>query len=286
MTIDEFMTTHRYGYNIVSGKVEQFKYYDLDKSYIELIKNNRFSLVVKSRQMHFTDVMAGYTAWHLLFNTNLDSVDVGYITVNLQSGYHFKERVISYLRKYGFNYKDYLIDNKGKIMLPNGNNLTIFPTNIDAFRGVSFNGLLIIDEAAYIKNFKKIYEVIVSSISENCQLIVGSTPNGIEFFYRLYENSVTGCNIFKSLQVNYKNHPNRNQEWYDDMCVHLTESQIKIELLGEFFIEEKEKKNKKLNQIIFRVEDDIMLKINKKLIDFDIKMSEYIRGLILKDINQ
>lgn len=285
MTIDDFMTTHRYGYNL--GRFQKFEYYDLDKSYIDMISNNRFSLIVKSRQMHFTDVMAAYTAWYLLFNTNKEAMNSFYLTTSLRNGYYFKEKVKTHLKQYGFNNKDYLIDNRGKLTLPNENSLTILSTTIDSICGFKIDGLLIVDEAAHIKNFKSIYTSLITSIGKHCKVMIGSTPNGVDYFFRLYDYSIKGNNIFKSLHVNYKNHPLRDELWYEEMCNSLDNNEeiIKVELLGEFFIDKVKKENKG-NQIIFRVEDDMMSKIGKKLIDFDIKISDYIRNLINNDLNK
>lgn len=290
MDVHEFMNNHRAGYKVVENKIEQFEYYDLDRSYVNMISENRFSLVVKSRQMHFTDTMAAYTAWHLLFNTDEDTNTVVYVSVNLSLGKNFRERVKNLLIQYGLTKNDLINDNQNTLTLVNGNTLRIFPSTPDAFCSYSINGLLIMDEVAFIKRFKELYSIIVPTISNKCRVIIASTPNGIDFFHRLYDYAMTGKNLFKVLFVNYKDNPKfNNDNWFNQMCKDLGDpKRIKVELLGEFIsgLEYETLKKPKDKQIIFRVNDEVMSKIGEKLIELDVSISDYIRGLINKDLNQ
>ena len=69
-------------------------------------------------------------------------------------------------------------------------------------------------DASKIKGFMDSVFPIISA-SKTGQLIVTTTPNGFDEFYKLWKESKEGLNDFKTIEIKWDRIPGRDQEWYD-----------------------------------------------------------------------
>jgi len=285
MELHEFIEKHRYGVdNLKTPSWGLLDYLPFEKDFYNHILNNKLSIIKKSRQMHVTTMLAGYVAWRLI--NNKDEDEVTYLTNRYDSSKHFIGKVRGILEEYGLTKDDFDVNNKKEINLKNGNRVLAVSSSVDSLRGFRPK-CVIIDEAAFIDNFKGLCNVIIPNIyATNGQIIIASTPNGINFFHGLYSDSITGKNKFKVLDLIYHMHPKRDSEWFDQMSkmLNYNDTMIKQEILAEFIITAEKPKNKS-NVIQVRLDDDMMRKLGVKLIENDNSVSEYIRKLINKDIS-
>ena len=89
-----------------------------------------------------------------------------------------------------------------------------FATGSDAVRGRSFN-FIYLDEFAFVDNadefFASTYPVISSG--KKTKVIITSTPNGMNLFYKIWTDAKFNKNSFKPIEVKWNEHPDRDEEW-------------------------------------------------------------------------
>ena len=72
-----------------------------------------------------------------------------------------------------------------------------------------------LDEMAFVRNdvefFTSTYPVISSG--KKSRVIITSTPNGMNLFYRLWTDALEGKNDFSPIKFTWRDHPNRDEEW-------------------------------------------------------------------------
>jgi len=284
MELHEFIEKHRYGVNVIKEPTwELLEYFPFERDFYNHITENKFSIIKKSRQMHVTTMFAGYVAWRLIYNEDKDIIT--YVTTRYDLSKHFIGKVRGILEEYGLTKDDFDVNNKKEIKLKNGNRVLGVSSHIDAFCGLT-SKCIIIDEAAFIDKFKDLYTSLMPSIDVGGQIMIASTPNGVNFFHGLYSDAMTGKNNFKVLDLIYYMHPKRGPRWFGEMSKILNNDTRKIqqEILAEFITPIPKFKKNKSNLIQVRLDDDMMRKLGVKLIESDNSVSEYIRKLINKDI--
>ncbi len=97
--------------------------------------------------------------------------------------------------------------------------------------GIKVSNCAYIDEMAFIDNdvdfFTSTFPVISSGTES--KVIITSTPNGMNLFYKLYTDSQNNENDFVSYKVHWSEHPKRDQDWYDSTIRNIGEPKFKIE---------------------------------------------------------
>ncbi len=92
--------------------------------------------------------------------------------------------------------------NKGSMELENGSKILASSTSASAVRGMSFN-IIFLDEFAFIPNhiaeqfFASVYPTISSG--KSTKVIIISTPNGMNMFYKLWHDAELGRNEYKTV---------------------------------------------------------------------------------------
>ena len=88
-----------------------------------------------------------------------------------------------------------------------------------------------IDEMAFIDNdvefYTSTYPVLTSG--SKTKLIITSTPNGMNLFYKIYTDSVNGKNNFKNYKVHWREHPSRDDAWAEEQLRNMSEAQFAVE---------------------------------------------------------
>ena len=108
------------------------------------------------------------------------------------------------------------------------------PTSDDAGRSEALS-LLIIDEAAFVRNFDELWMGLYPTISTGGRVIVLSTPNGVGGqYHKLYTDAQSDLNEFKSIKLQWDVHPERDAEWFTETTKNLSDRQIAQEYLCDF----------------------------------------------------
>jgi hypothetical protein len=213
-----------------------FEPYNFQKDLIIKFQNNRFNVVLSSRQSGKTTVVSVFALHYAIFNEN----KIVGIVSNKESSAKMilgrikrtYELIPSWLKPGVVSY------NKTSIEFDNGTQIIVSATSPDAFRGNTIN-LLICDELAFVpKNqsedfFASNYPTI--SASKESKIIIISTPNGVfDLFHRLYSAAENNSNTFVPTKVTWREVPGRDEAWAAEQKKNLSEEQFKQEYEVEF----------------------------------------------------
>ena len=272
------MENYKFGFDAIKTESGVLKYYDFEKRVVNLINDNRFSMILKGRQQHISTILAAYSAWSILNGKN-----IAYYTIKRDLCKHFINRVRLMLVNYGAEFD---VDNKIQFSLVDGGSIVGMsnPTN---FCSQAVDEI-IYDEAAFIDRFEEAFSIGSTILSTGGKLIVASTPNGPEKFFNLWQGSVLDENDFKRIKITYKDNPRYDEEWAERMkkMLNMNEREINQELYAEFVMPIPKITKPKNKMIQFRLNDDLFNKLSMKLIEDDVNISKYLRGLIIKDVNE
>lgn len=291
MDVNEFFEKHRKGIDVTKGGRVLFDYYPFEREVINGIHNNQHTLIKKSRQMHLTTMLAAYVAWYMIFNKNNEKSEIVYCSYRFDMSKRFVSLVSAILFDYyGDSYVDQkIVNKKTQITLKNGNTIRVHSDNIDSMCGWSLlpTHMYIFDEGAYLRNLDDFLDTMdFVNPDNNIKIVVGSSPNGFNYFHRLWDNSFRGVNKYHHIDLPYHKHPKRDEKWAEEQrkLLNFNDLQFNQEILGLFVQPLPKPKKNKSNLIQFRVSDEIMNQIGLKLIEKDVTISDYLRDLIKKDI--
>lgn len=210
-----------------------FGLYPFQEKCINDFRKNRFNIILKARQMGISTLCASYVVWLCLFHKSKEVVIVATTQRVSQKLIKKCKTVLKNLPKWIFLTKlEY--STKTFIEFENGSSITAVPTSPDAGRSDSLS-LLVIDEAAFIRDFDEIYTSSYSTLSTGGDMIVLSTPNGVSnLYYQLYAEADEGKNDFNPIKLMWDLHPERDQTWFEKETRNMRPHQIAQELLCNF----------------------------------------------------
>ena len=209
-----------------------FKTYPFQDDCIRAYQEERFNIVLKSRQLGLSTISAAYATWQAIFYKDKNIL---VIATKLETAINFIKKVKVMLQ----SIPSWLLlpkfeDNKRSIRFNNGSVITAIPTSDDAGRSEALS-LLIVDECAFIKNFEDIWAGLSPTISTGGRAILISTPNGVGGqYYKLWTQAEAGLNEFNAIRLMWQVHPEHNQEWFDKETRNLPKRKISQEFLCDF----------------------------------------------------
>ena len=171
-----------------------FATYDFQEDCIKQFQTNRFNIALKSRQLGLSTITAAYAVWFSIFKKDKN---VLVIATKLSTAMNFIKKVrimLDCLPKWLLLTK--FEPTKQSIRFDNGSQITAIPTSPDAGRSEALS-LLIVDEAAFIRDFEDIWTGLYPTLSTGGNAIIISTPNGVGGqYYRLWMDAETKQNEF------------------------------------------------------------------------------------------
>jgi len=200
--------------NLDEGK-QQIKLYPYQKRILKALVENRFNVVLASRQIGKTTILTIFALWMVCFQddfrvlliANKEGTAIN-IFKRIRLAY---EMLPNYMKPGVINYA------KTGLELANGSSIGISTTTSDAARGESINCLLI-DEAAFIPAefmndfWESVFPVISSS--KKSKIFMLSTPNGVgNLFYNIYTESLDSSNGWHNERVDWWEVPGRDEAW-------------------------------------------------------------------------
>jgi len=194
---------------------------------------NRFNVIVKSRQLGLSTLVAAYATWLAIFYKDKNIL---VIATKLAVAQNFIRKVkfaIRHLPKW-LIMPEIVSNNKQSLEFSNGSIVKAIPTSEDAGRSEALS-LLIVDEAAFVRNFDELWMGLYPTLSTGGRAIVLSTPNGVGGqYYDIYTQAESGDNDFHAIKLPWDVHPERGDEWFDKETKNMTRRQIAQELLCDF----------------------------------------------------
>ena len=209
-----------------------FTTYSFQDDCIAAFQSNRYNIVLKSRQLGLSTVTAIYALWLAIF---FKDKTILVIATKLPTAMNFIKKVKCALD----NLPPWLLltsyePTKQRINFANGSSITAIPTSDDAGRSEALS-LLIVDEAAFIRDFESIWTGLYPTISTGGNAIIISTPNGVGGqYYKLWQSAVAGDNEFNTINLPWYVHPEHDQAWFDSETRNIAKRKISQEYLCDF----------------------------------------------------
>ena len=209
-----------------------FETYDFQDECVSNFENNRFNIILKSRQLGLSTVTAAYAVWFAIFKKDKNIL---VIATKLSTAMNFIKKVrimLEGLPKWLLLTK--FEPTKQSIAFANGSNITAIPTSPDAGRSEALS-LLIVDEAAFIRDFEEIWTGLYPTLSTGGNAIIISTPNGVGGqYYRLWMEGETKQNEFNTIKLPWYVHPEHDEDWFAKETRNLSKRSISQEFLCDF----------------------------------------------------
>lgn len=223
--------------NPVLGRVK-FDLYPYQKAVLYQFLKERFNIILKFRQAGITELIAMYCLWLTMYHPNKK--------VNIIS---IKDTVAKkVLKKIKFMYKNlpwYLqtpiingrtgeYGSASTMEFSNGSIIESIPTSDQAGRSESLS-LLVIDEAAIVRWASTIWASAFPTLSTGGSAIVNSTPYGVgNFYHSTWVDAVSGNSPLNPIRLRWQMHPDRDQDWYNEMATALGPKRTSQEIDGDF----------------------------------------------------
>lgn len=212
-----------------------FKMYDFQKDMIKTFHENRFVVTKCPRQVGKTTTAVAYLLWVVLFQ------DSQSIAVLANRG----ETARSILGKLQLAYENLpmwlqqgVIEwNKGRIELENGSVIIASSTSSSTARSGSYN-IVFLDEFAFVPSniaydfFTSVYPVITAGTKT--KIIIVSTPNGMNLFYKIWQDAVNKRNNYVPFEIHWSMVPGRDESWKEETIKNTSEHQFRQEFETEF----------------------------------------------------
>ena len=136
--------------------------------------------------------------------------------------------------------------NKGSMILANDSKILAAATSSDSIRGLSLN-VIMLDEFAHVNQQMDFWESTYPVISsgEKSKVIITSTPNGMDLFYKIFKEAEEGKNNFTAVKVHWSEHPKRDEKWKEETLKNIGLEQFKQEfacVTGNTIVEIRNKK--------------------------------------------
>lgn len=210
-----------------------FETFPFQDDCVEEFLENRFNIVLKSRQLGLSTLVAAYAVWMAIFQKEKNIL---IIATKLTVAQNFIIKVKTMIRSLPkwMVLAEVVENNKQKIRFSHGSQIQAIPTSEDAGRSEALS-LLIIDEAAFVRNFDTIWTGIYPTISTGGRVIILSSPNGVGGqYHKLYVDAEAGLNEFNAINLPWNVHPERDDEWFEKTTKNMNKRQIAQEYLCDF----------------------------------------------------
>ena len=125
-------------------------------------------------------------------------------------------------------------NNKQAVEFSNGSQIKAVPTSDDAGRSEALS-LLIVDEAAFVRNFDELWMGLYPTLSTGGRAILLSTPNGVGGqYHEIYTKAESKENKFNPIKLMWDVHPERGDDWFEKETKNMSRRQIAQELECNF----------------------------------------------------
>ncbi len=213
----------------------QIELYPFQRQVVNDINENRRVIVKAGRQVGKTTIIVGYILWYILFNQDKT---VAILANKASTSREILARIkLAYEALPMWIQQGVKVWNKGDIELENGCRVLANSTASSTIRGFSIS-LLYLDEFAFVPSniaedfFTSVYPTISSG--ETSKILMSSTPNGMNHFYKMWTEAVEGLNGFTHVEANWRQVPGRTQQWADEQRRVLGEQKFLQEMECEF----------------------------------------------------
>ena len=212
-----------------------FKMWDFQEDMINRFHANRFNIAKLPRQTGKSTTVVSYLLHYAIFN---DNVNIGILANKLTTSRELLGRLqLAYENLPKWMQQGIVSWNKGSLELENGSKIMAASTSSSAVRGMSFN-IIFLDEFAFVPThiaeqfFSSVYPTISSG--KSTKVIIISTPNGMNMFYKLWHDAERGKNEYITTEVHWSQVPGRDAKWKEQTIANTSLRQFTQEFECEF----------------------------------------------------
>jgi hypothetical protein len=229
-----FIKTYVKIVNVDKGLIP-FDMWPFQEEMVNSFHNNRFSIAKMPRQVGKTTTTVGYMLWCVLFQEEFS------VAILANKG-QLAQEILSRIQK-AYEYlpiwlqQGIIVWNKRNIELENGSKIYAYATSAAGVRGGSYN-LIFLDEFAFVQHnmaldfFQSTYPVISSG--QTTKVIIVSTPNGLNLFYKMWTDAIEKRSTYVPVEVHWSMVPGRDEKWKEETIRNTSEEQFRVEFETEF----------------------------------------------------
>jgi hypothetical protein len=189
-----------------------FDLYSYQENMLRSMHENRYTILATARQIGKSTTTCAFILWYIIFNPEK--------TVALLANKGDTAREILGKVQLAYQHLPKWLQqgvvewNKGSFVLENQSRVIAAATSSDSIRGYAIN-LLFIDEAAFIENWDEFFNSTFPTISsgETTKVVLVSTPNGMNHFYKTWDYAQQGKNEYNPIKVMWYDVPGRDDSW-------------------------------------------------------------------------
>lgn len=196
----------------------RFNLYPFQENVLNQFQNNKYNIVLKSRQLGLSTLTAGFILHQMIFRND-------FLVLVIATRQDTARNLVTKVKIMYEGLPSWLkvgkVDEDSKLSLrfPNGSNVKAISSRPDAARSEALS-LLVLDEAAFIKDVDKIWGSAQQTLATGGSAIILSTPNGIgNFFHSEWVKAEQGESKFNPIKLHWTVHPERDQKWRDEQTL-------------------------------------------------------------------
>jgi len=189
-----------------------FDMYPYQEEIVEKAINNRRTAVLTARQSGKTTTAVAILLHYVLFN---EYKTAAILANKADSAREVLDRIqLAYEALPKWLQQGVLEWNKGNIELENGCKIVAGATSSSNIRGKSV-AFLYIDECAFIDGYDEFFASVYPTISsgKTSKLLMTSTPNGLNHFWKTCKGAEEGTNGYQFVKVMWHDVPGRDETW-------------------------------------------------------------------------
>tara|TARA_Y100000768_G_scaffold367990_1_gene331553 strand:- start:1462 stop:3177 length:1716 start_codon:yes stop_codon:yes gene_type:complete len=209
--------------------------YPFQRELVDSFHNNRFTICKLPRQSGKSVTVTAYLIHQAIFR---DNINIAILANKRETAFELMAKLqTSYENLPKWMQQGILAWNKGSIELENGSRITASSTSSSAVRGFSYN-IVMLDEFAFVPTnvaddfFSSVYPTISSG--KSTKVIIVSTPNGMNHFYKLWHDAERNKNSYNHIEAHWSEVPGRDEKWRQETIANTSEQQFQQEFECDF----------------------------------------------------
>ena len=209
--------------------------YPFQKELVNSFHHNRFTICKLPRQSGKSVITTAYLIHQAIFR---DNINIAILANKRETAFELMAKLqTSYENLPKWLQQGIVSWNKGSIELENGSRITASSTSSSAVRGFSYN-IVMLDEFAFVPTqmaddfFASVYPTISSG--KSTKVIIVSTPNGMNHFYRLWNDAEKGRNSYTPIEAHWSEVPGRDEKWKEETIANTSAQQFAQEFDCDF----------------------------------------------------
>ena len=207
-----------------------FKLYEFQRQMMWTFHTERFTICKLPRQSGKSTTIIAYLLHYCLFNA---TVSVAILANKAVTARDLLSRLqLAYEHLPDWLQQGVMTWNKGSLELENGSKILASSTSASAVRGGSYN-IIFLDEFAYVpiniasQFLSSVYPTISSGKESKVMMV--STPNGMNMFYKIWNDAENGNNTYVPIEVHWSEIPGRDKAWQEETIKNIGEEQFQTE---------------------------------------------------------